>query len=396
MRKYTYQARDSENKMTHGTAEAKHIRGVREDLAAEGLIAVEVLPVVSLALSKQVNAKELAIFCRQFALVLQSDITTLRGLAMMNEQIEDKRLKKTLDEVLSNMEHGETFADSMAEQYGHLPRYLINMVQVGETSGSLDIVMLQMASYYEKESRTLRKVRTATTYPVILTVMMVIVLGLLMVQVLPTFDRMLGSMGQALPDLTRVLINISRFLAQWILPILVVIVLIIVGLVMWSKTSAGRDFVGRMQISVPFLRRLYIRVFTSRLGRSLGLLLKSGVTLYTALQLMEQLLGNSFIEQKIAKISKEIEKGSTLYEELEKLNLFPPLMLRMVHVGEETGKLDEMLFSSATIFEEEVDEAIDRLTTMIEPTLIIILAIIVGFVLMSVMLPMTDIMSHIG
>ena len=165
---------------------------------------------------------------------------------------------------------------------------------------------------------------------------------------------------------------------------------------MWSKTSAGREFVGRLQLSIPFLRRLYIRVFTSRLGRSLGLLLKSGVTLYTALQLMEQLLGNSFIEQKIAKISKEIEKGSTLYEELDKLNLFPPLMLRMVHVGEETGKLDEMLFSSATIFEEEVDEAIDRLTTMIEPTLIIILAIIVGFVLMSVMLPMTDIMSHIG
>jgi len=345
---------------------------------------------------RAIPSKELAVFSRQMSLIINSDISIAEGIDMIRTQTEDARLKNALDGIRGIMDGGISFSRAFSEQIGYFPQYLINMVTVGEESGTLDVVFAQMADYYEKDNRTRRKVGAAVTYPVILSVLMLGVIALLLLRILPMFDSILTGMGGTTPALTRGMMAFSAFLGQYILVVLIAIALLVLLIYVLGRTNAGRALGDRIKLMIPIYSMIQRRVITARFARSLAILLKSGVQLLPALETMDSLIENRYVTQRFIQARERVASGASLANELNGLNIFPPLFLRLLIIGQATGNMDEMLFKAAALFDEDVDDALEKLTTAIEPFLIIILAAIVGVILFSVMLPMINIMSSIG
>ena len=344
-----------------------------------------------------VPIRDLAFFCRQMALVLHSDITVMEGVQILIDQTENALLKRALGDIYQDMENGTPFADAFDKHRGAVfPAYLANMVIIGGKSGTSDVVFAQMADYYEKDNKVRQKVKSAIMYPAILTILMIGIVILLIVKILPMFNEVLVSMGGTLPAVTQSMMNLSRFASGNFLLILIVIILIIIGLVFYFRTPGGTLFVDRMKITAPLVRGVFIRIVTARFARSLGILLKSGVSLLSSLEMMENLIDNSFVEEKFRKTREVLSEGSGLVSSLAQTEVFQPLFLRLVSVGERTGFLDDMMIKSADVFDEEVDGALERLTSFIEPLIIVVLSVIVGVILLSVMLPVISIMNAIG
>jgi type IV pilus assembly protein PilC len=344
-----------------------------------------------------VPAKDLAIFCSQMAMVLRSDITIMEGVRILGEQTENRLLKDTLGEIYEGMEKGIPFSQSF-ERYKEsvFPEYLTNMVTLGETSGTIDSVFSQMADYYNNDNAIRNKVRAAVTYPAILTVLMLGIIILLVVKILPMFSDILNTMGGTMPLLTQTMMDLSSFIGRNLIGLIVVAAVIIAAAVFYARTVPGRRFFDQLKLSLPFFSQIFTRIITARFARCLAILIKSGVNLLSALEMMQALIGNVYVEERFRKVREEIYAGKDLVEGLRETHIFPPLFLRLVIIGQNVGFLDEMLFKAADIFDEEVQNALERMTTFIEPVMIIILSLIVGVILLSVMLPMISIMNTIG
>jgi type IV pilus assembly protein PilC len=276
------------------------------------------------------------------------------------------------------------------------PEYLTNMVALGEASGTIDSVFSQMADYYDKDNAIRNKVRAAVTYPAILTVLMLGIIVLLVVKILPMFSDILNTMGGTMPALTQAMMDFSAWVGRNLLVLGLVVLAVILGMVFFSKTQGGRRFFDKLKLMLPFSKQIFIRIITARFARCLAILIKSGVNLLPALEMMQTLIGNIFVEERFQSAREEIGGGKDLVESLRETGIFPPLFLRLVTIGQNVGFLDEMLFKAADIFDEEVQNSLERMTTFIEPAMIIILSLIVGVILLSVMLPMINIMNTIG
>lgn len=343
-----------------------------------------------------IPSKELAIFCRQMSLIIGSDITVMQGVEMLLSQAEDSRLQGALQAVLDKMEQQVPFSEAFAEQTGAFPEYLTSMVTVGEQSGTLDVVFGQMADYYEKEHRVQRKVSSALTYPAILTALMLGVIALLVLRILPMFEEILVNMGGEMPAITQVLMAVSSFLADNILWVAVIAVAILCLYMIYRSMPFGKKASSRNKLFSPFAGSVRRRVLTARFARSVGILLRSGVPILTALEAMDALLGNQYAADKLREARIKVQQGGDLTQALTETGLFPTLFIRLTTVGQTTGFLDQMMLKAASIYDDEVDDALEKLTTAIEPVLIIILSVIVGVILLSVMLPMISIMAKVG
>jgi type IV pilus assembly protein PilC len=269
------------------------------------------------------------------------------------------------------------------------------MIRVGEASGTLDDIMDQMANYYESEDKINRKVKSAMTYPMILGIMTVGVVILLMVMVLPMFSGVLSEMGGEMPGITKVLMAISSFMTANILYIAFGIVFIVVGLTAYGRSDAGRLRFDALRLKIPVFKNITIKVITSRFARSMGILLKSGLNIINAMDIMSTLIGNRVVEARFNQSSEEVQQGRGISDSLEKLEIFPPLLIHMVAVGERTGELDQMLLRTSGFFDDEVESAIQKMTTMIEPAMIVVLAGVIGVILLSIFLPMLSIMNNV-
>jgi len=340
--------------------------------------------------------KELAIFCRQMSLIIGSDITVMQGVEMLHAQADDSRLQAALRAVLDKMEQSVLFSEAFAEQTGMFPEYLTSMVTVGEQSGTLDIVFAQMADYYEKEHRVQRKVSSALTYPAILTALMLGVIALLVLRILPMFEDILINMGGTMPAITQALMSTSNFLVDNILWVVIAIVVVICLYMVYRSTPFGKRLSAKNKLFNPFAGSVRRRVLTARFARSVGILLRSGVPILTALEAMDALLGNQYAGGKLKEARLKVQEGGSLTDALAETGLFPTLFIRLATVGQTTGYLDQMMLKAAAIYDDEVDDALEKLTTAIEPVLIIILSVIVGVILLSVMLPMISIMAKVG
>jgi len=345
----------------------------------------------------KVPVRDLAFFCRQMALVLHSDITVLEGVQILIEQTEHKLLQDALRDIYKDMEKGIPFSDALNKHRGTIfPIYMANMVVIGGKSGTSDEVFAQLADYYEKDNKVRQKVKSAAMYPAVLTVLMVGIIILLFVKILPMFNDVLHSMGGNMPALTQSMMYLSVFASRNFILILAVLIIIIACVVFYSKSSVGSLLLDKIKITAPLMRGVFTRIVTARFARSLAILLKSGVSLLSALEMMENLIDNSFVEEKFKNTREGLSQGKGLVDSLAQTGVFPPLFLRLVSVGERTGFLDEMMLKSADVFDEEVDGALERLTAFIEPAIIIVLSIVVGVILLSVMLPVISIMNAIG
>lgn len=396
---YIYKARNQSGELIKGTFEAESTASLEYMLNEKGFfptsIEEEKKSVSLLSFLERVTIKDVAVFCRQLAVILNSGITILEAVAILEQQLEKKNFREILGGMHDDLQKGRLLSEAMGMYPGIFPEFLLNMVRVGEASGTLDEIMNEMADYYEKENRLNRKVKSAMTYPMILAVMTVGVVILLMVMVLPMFSSVLSSMGGELPGITKALIAVSNFFVKN----LGLIVLVIAGLVAfytyYARSEAGRYRIDSLKLKLPIIKTLTVKVTTSRFARAMGILLKSGISILNAMEIMSVLMGNKVVEKLFVQCRDDVREGYGISDSVDKMKIFPPLLIHMVAVGESTGELDQMLTRTAGFFDEEVDEAVEKMTTMIEPIMIVILAAVVGVIMLSIMLPMLSIMSAI-
>ena len=396
---YTYRAYDRDNVRTCGSRRAESEQAVRDFAEAKGCTNVTVFrskTAYRTGLYKLATPKELSVFCRQMSVLFFSQITLMEGIVLLAEQTENKNLKTALTEVHALMEQGYTLAEALG-MYPHIfSAYLLNMVSIGEMSGTLDVVFADMADYFDKESKLRKKLASAITYPAILTVMMAAIVLLLILKILPMFGDILVGMGGEMPAITRAMVSFSYFMVQYLpwIGLALVAVAALLGVV--TRTERGLAWRDKMKLTVPIWRYINTRVITARFAGSMAILLKSGVQLVNAMEETKALVDNMYLRSKCDGIIAQVKDGVGLDAALGEMGVFPPLFLKMVHIGQTTGHLDNMLEKSAVMFDEDVEEALERLTTMLEPILIIVLSVVVGIILISVMLPMISIMNAIG
>jgi type IV pilus assembly protein PilC len=392
---FVYSAFDKDGARVCGSVKAASRDAVFEDLKRGGLTDVNAYE-SGTTFGRLAPYKDLSLFCRQMSVVFISEITIIDGLSFIMGQTENRNVKAALEEIRGRIASHFTFAESLS-MYPHVfDSYLINMAAVGEKSGSLDNVFADLADYYDKERKSRKKIRAAATYPAVLTALMTAIVIFLVLKILPMFQETLYGMGGSIPAVTQAILSVGKALnaaAPYVGSAAGIVVIICA---VWSRTKSGSAFFDRLKLSLPISRRMVCASLTARFARALSIMLKSGIHTLNAVESAAPVIGNAHARRLLEDSVKSVKGGADVADSLEKAGLFPGLFIKMVAVGEATGRLDEMLARSAGIFDEETSDALERFAQWIEPALIIILSVVVGIILISVMLPIISIMNNIG
>lgn len=396
---YTFRAKNLNGEELSGTQEFKSLEVLKAMLTDQGYFLIDAQikgKEYSFGeLLSRVDMKDISLFCRQFSVILNAGIPIVEAIAILRDQVEKKKFRDTLEDVHDQLQRGNLFSSTLLAHPKVFPDFMRNMVEVGEVSGTLDAIMISLAEYYEKENKLRRKIRSAMTYPTILLILMVGVVTLLMVKVLPIFANILESMGGELPALTKILMGMSGFMVKNMGFIFGLIVLFAVIANILSKNNEFRFWLDGLKLRIPIVKVTVVKVITARFARSMGILLHSGIPIVRSFEIMNDLLGNRVVAEKFMACRDEVMEGKGISSSIRKMGVFPPMLIHMIEVGETTGQLDEMLTRTAGFFDEEVEEAIDKLTAMLEPAMIVIMAVVVGTVVMAMMLPMVSIMQSV-
>lgn len=400
MPQYQYVAKNLQGQIVKNTIEANSVKNLEQLLMEKGYFLVKCTAAdeetgTRIEFGNKIKLKEFVVFSRQFAVMLNSGMTIIDCVSVLKEQTTNKKLKSTLFMVHESILKGEMLSTSMAKTK-MFPEFFVSMLQVGEASGTLESVLNRMADYYEKDMKLRKKVKGAMTYPIMVLVVTVGVVIFLMVAVLPNFVDMLSQMGGKLPFITKLVMMVSQFLTSYLVFVLGGIGATVIAFLMIIKSDRGRYGWDKLKTKIPLVKKLINKVVTAQFARSLGLLLGSGIPIIKAVEILENLIGNKYVEEKFRLCSNDIREGKSISSSLKKMMVFPPLLIQMVNVGENTGELDSMLERSAIFFDDDVESTIESLTSMIEPILIVTLAVLVGTIVAAVMLPMMSIMKSVG
>ena len=337
---------------------------------------------------KKPKSRDFMVFCRQFATMLQAGIPVLQILKILTQQSENEALREKLREITVDVERGSDLAGAMKKHGDFFPRIITSMVETGEAGGILDTIMERLADHFQRQHDLEAKIRSATIYPAVVTVLAVLVLLLMIFFVLPRFAEMLDPMGVEMPLITRVIMALADLLIRFWYLALGLLALLAFLLGRYLKTERGRAAFDRLRLNLPIFGPLYTKMITARFTRTLATLLASGVALLSALELVEKVIDNRVLSGVLAETAQAIRRGQNIFVPLAESAIFPPMMVEMVHVGEESGTLDEMLSRSADFYEAEVTYFLDRLAAIIEPVLLIAVGFIVALLLISIMTPM--------
>lgn len=345
--------------------------------------------------SYKVRAEELSLFCYQMSIIFKSGILIAEGVGMVAEEMTDKRMINALDEVSKELDAGDTFYNCIARQ-PVFPAYMKAMIRIGETTGSLDDIMDYLSNYFERNAKLSQKIKSAITYPLILLGLMSAIILLLVIKVLPMFNDILNSVGGEMPAITKVMLNISIAVKNYALILAIIIVLIVVGVYFYVKTPGGRKFMDKLKIKMPYIKGVNKKIYTARFSMVMSILIKSGINHDEALDMVVEVIGNDFVAENIKKCKALILEGSDMKSAYIKTGIFSSLFAKMVSIGYKTGEMDSMMSKISGISESEVENTLSRATAVIEPALVIILSLVVGAILLTVMLPLINIMSSIG
>ena len=391
MKKFKYKAMKNDGTKTTGEYEANSRDDVMEMITSNGYYPLKVEEVIESAtinIHRKIKVKEISIFCRQMYTMLDAGVPLINALNLMSTQVTNKHLVEIVKELEEDVRKGEMLSNSMRKFPEAFPTLLTSMVESGEASGNLDEMFLRMSTHFEKENKINNKVKAAMIYPIILALVGVAALIVVMVFVMPTFVSLFESSGSELPAATRLLIGISSFMSNHYLMVIGILIAIIVGIVIFSKTESGIYFFAKLKISFPLIKDLNRKMIVSRFTRTLSTLLASGVSLVESLPIVSAVLNNVIAEDEVLKIRERVVKGEGLSTPIEDCELFPPMLSSMVRIGEESGALDDMLNKTADFYDEEVEQAIQTLTSMLEPIMIIIMGLVIGFMVIALMLPL--------
>ncbi len=345
---------------------------------------------------KMMTKEELSVLSRQLSLVVSSDLPLQEGMDLIIEQSVHSEQISFLKRVKKSIQEGNTLAKAIAEEKKIIPGFYSDMIRIGEESGNLPLIFQRIAESYEKDIKTAKKVRSAVTYPVILSFLMLGVIVLLVTTVMPMFKDILISLGGEIPPLTDAIVNIAIFVGDNIITILGIIVVFLLAFDIYRGTKGGGIVFDRLKLHLPVQKDIIVSIAALRFSRNMAMLIKSGIPAAAAVDLIRPLLGNSVLSKKMEKAADGLRDGNGLKEVLGQMDLFPSLLLKLLSVAESTGHLVEMFDKAADIMEDELDGKLERLTTILEPLLIIFLSVILGAILLSVIFPVISIMNSIG
>jgi type IV pilus assembly protein PilC len=400
MREFVWKARTLRGEVQNRLISARHERDVIGELRRRRLIVVSIrqkskditLPKIGTG----VKRKDLVVFGRQFATMINSGLPLIQCLEILGDQVENPHLARIIQEVSSDVEAGNTLSDSLAKHDRVFTPLFVNMVAAGEAGGILDRVLYRLAEYLEKSNNIRRKVKGALIYPGVVISIAIIVTIFLLVFVIPTFAKLFESSGLNLPLPTRFTIAASNFMmAAWPL-LLILSIASVVGLRRYYRTDRGEYRIDNLLLKIPHLGELLRKASIARFSRTLGTLLSSGVPILDAMEITATTSGNRVIQEAVMQSRSSIATGDTISEPLGKSTVFPPMVVQMIRVGEETGEMDNMLDKIADFYEEEVDVAVETLTSVLEPILIVGIGMIVGGMVVSMYLPIFRLASAIG
>lgn len=334
-----------------------------------------------------IKQKDIILFSRQFSTMIDAGLPIVQCLEILQSQEPNKTFKKVLRQIKESVENGATLAEAMREFPKQFDDLFSNMIAAGESGGILDVILRRLAAYLEKAARLKAKIKGAMTYPLITVLVAIGVLAIIMLKVIPVFEEMFTDMGSGLPALTQYVVDASRFTQDNVMYMLGVLVVFIIVIARIYKTPAGRFRIDGILLKTPIFGDLLRKAAVSKFTRTMGTMMASGVSIIDALEMVAKTAGNAVIERALNVTRKDIAEGRTMIEPLVESGVFPSMVCQMIGVGESTGALDEMLTKIADFYDEEVDQAVENLTAMIEPLMIVGLGGILGVVIIAMYLP---------
>ena len=399
---YSFVARNREGRVEKGSRQAATRKELLEALSSESYVVVDVKEqgiaqqgeVESIgtrlrnAIKKKVSSKEYMIFCRQFATMVGAGMTVLHTMEVLAEQVANPDFKWRISNVTANIRRGTPLAEAFGRESDFFPSIMINMIEAGEAAGILEEVLDRLAVHFEKQNDLEQKIKSAITYPIILGVVAVAVLCAMIFFVLPQFATVFEQMGVDLPWLTVAVLGISEITLQYWYLVLLALVLAIYGLVVYLRTEKGAYNFDLIRLKLPLFGSIYRRTLVARFSRTLSTLMNSGVELLNSLELVEGVLNNRLYSGALKRAREVIRQGQPMAPSLMASGLFPAMLVEMVQVGEDTGSLDIMLSKNADMYETEVGYELDRLASIIEPVLIVVVGVMVAIMVAAVILPM--------
>jgi len=398
---YAYRVRDRQGKLLGGTLEADNEQAVVAKLRQLGYAPVSIEAEKSAGMkaevrlpgSGRVKLKDLAVFSRQFATMINSGLSLLRALTILGEQTANKRLAQIIILVRAEVEKGVSLSAAMAKHPKAFNRLYISMVRAGEVGGFLDQVLVKVAETFEKEVALRGKIKSAMTYPVVVFAMVLMIVSAMLLFIVPTFESLYESLGGTLPLPTRVLMGASNGLRRFFPLVVVAVVLLVFGLRRWKATTRGRYALDKFKLKVKVFGPLFHKSALSRFSRTLSTLIRSGVPILQALEIVGETVNNAVISRAVHDVQDAVREGESLATPLAKHATFPPMVVQMMAVGEETGALEVMLAKVADFYDQEVEAAVASLTSLIEPILIAVMGAAVGGMVVALYMPLFNIIN---
>jgi type IV pilus assembly protein PilC len=397
---FTYSARNITGELQSGEIDLKDKDEVIGYLRKQRLIPLKVEQKQSSfqipGLGGSISTRDIVIFTRQFATMINSGLPLVQSLDILARQSENKALRKVIEEVLYDVESGQTLADAMRKHEKAFPELYVNMVAAGEAGGILDTILLRLAVFLEKADALKRKIKGAMIYPGVILTVAAGAVAVLLIFVIPTFQSMFASAGIELPGPTQFVIFLSETLqAKW-WAFVIAIAMFVFGIQRLYKTPSGQLMLDRLLLTLPILGPMQRKAAIARFTRTLGTLVSSGVSILDGLEITAKTSGNRVLHDAIMESRSSIAGGETISEPLKKSGVFPPMVVSMINVGEQTGGLDEMLSKIADFYDEEVDAAVEALLAAMEPVMIVFLGVVVGGMIVAMYLPIFDMMNAVG
>jgi len=398
---YEYRALNGTGRPVKGIVDADSSKAARLKLRRSGIYPIELREeagargdrrdIELLRAFRRIKLTETAIMVRQLSTLLSAGLPLVESLSAIIEQVSNQSLKRIITQVRERVNEGSSLADAFAQHPRVFSPLFVNMTRAGERSGALEIVLERLADFTEKQVAFRQKIWAAMVYPILMTLIGVGVLGFLMGYVIPTVTQIFADLKQTLPLPTLILISVSDSLRRFWWAGLVAVTLIGVGLNRYSRTEAGRVLLDRLKLKVPIFGPLGLKVAIARFSRTLAILLKSGVPVLTSLDIVKAVVNNRVLQQAIEEARHNIREGQDIAPPLRRSRLFPPLATHMIAIGEKSGKLEDMLLRVSETFETEVEATLQGLTSLIEPLMILLMGAVVGFIALSILLPIFQI-----
>ncbi len=401
MATFSYTVRDTSGQTRTGTSEAENAEVLRRRLQEQGFTVADI---TQTAAGKKragggwgrVKLGDLSVFCRQFSTMIDAGVSLVRALDVLGEQTQNPKLRRMILDIQQEVESGQTLSKSMSKYPKTFNNLFIGLIRAGEVGGVLEEALQRLSGFLEKDMELRRKVKAAMTYPVIVIVVAVGIVVGLTTFIVPKFVELFRDLGvKELPAMTQVLVDFSDFLKnRWWMG-LIIIIATYLALKYFGTTRIGRRVIDRIKLKIPVFGKLHHKIALARFSRTLGTLLVSGVPILQALETVAGTVGNGIIAEAVMQARARIREGDRINDPLEKSRMFPPMVVHMISIGEESGALDSMLAKIAEFYEQEVEATLQSLTSAIEPVLIVVLGFCVGFIVIAMFMPLIQVIQNL-